>query len=179
MRGLRLPVIIVVFVAILALTLIGDHLLYNRRVATPLTHALKELAGVTDAWLDGRGQMAHLYITPNGEVTLGRLYPELLRIVEEYLGSDGEERLRLVDTRTPFLERVYQEMRFGIEEAIATGQFRALPRDLEDIARKHHVEQHLVEIDSRNVYLHLLHDGASLYAVIQRPPYTVGTAPFR
>lgn len=122
MQGLKIPIIILVFIGVLGLAVFGDSVVHGKRVVTPLEDALRSQPGVVGARVDGRGANAEVFVELSEDADLIKLYPKMTSSLREYLGAEAD-RLHLVDSRTDFLDDAYQRMRFPIEEAIVTGQF--------------------------------------------------------
>lgn len=168
MRALRIPVIFLVFLLVFGVLFLGDHLVYERRVVNPLLNELEAVQGVAAVELAGRGDMLRVRVTPDEDVDLVRLYNELADATRKHLGARSEEIIELVDTRIPLLEQAYQEMRFAIEEAVATGRFTRLTDAIRMTAETYDLDNHAVYIDSDRIYLELESDRHRLLAVIAR-----------
>lgn len=168
MRSWRIAVILLIFVISSGFFFLGDHLVYERRVVGPLLADLRALPGVEQAAIEGRGDAMRVLVTPGDEVEILALYTSLAEVTRKHLGAHSEELIELVDTRTPLLEKAYQQMRFAVEEAVATGRFTQLTASVGHTAELYGLDGHAIYIDAERIYLELEDDLDRLLAVIPR-----------
>ena len=97
----------------------------------------------------------------------------MLETTTARLGAGAEKSIELLDTRTPLLEEVYEQLRFAIEEAVATGRFTRLTASVGEAAQAFGLDRHAIYIDAERIYLELETDRHRLLAVIRhRGPRT-------
>lgn len=167
MQGLRIPVIIVIFVSVLGLAILTESLVHGRQVTSPLVSTLQTVPGVTDARVDGRGKSTAVHVHLADGIDLITVFPQLIAIKERYLGP-GMGNLHVSDARNEKLTRVYYDLRFQIEEALATGHFTRMASEVAEAALMYSLTDHHIFMDSDNVYLQLHQGEAYLYEVVPR-----------
>ncbi|MDU4960227.1 MAG: hypothetical protein E6X17_06150 [Sporomusaceae bacterium] len=156
---------IAALVATMLLLFAGQAIWYTFAVAKPLDTAFAELDGV-QAVVRLEKDPVVLQVTLARAANIQATYTGLEEQAKEILGKAPFE-LRIEDNRTPELTRLYQELQFPIQEAIATGRFGDLPGRIRQSCDAAAVTG-AVYVDARYVYLQLAKEGAELYSVIPR-----------
>lgn len=168
MQGLRIPVVVLVFVGALGLALLLQQVFYSRQVTAPLVTDLETVDGVAAVVLesDGGGTRVEVVLEPN--VDLSGAYPKLMNLAMRRLG-DNLTALHIQDGRDEHLEEAYYRLHFAIEESIVTGRFRALASTFEEIAGEMGLAHHRIVVGSDSIFVELRAGDAYLYEVIRRP----------
>lgn len=166
-QGLKIPVIAAVFITVLGLAFFTESFVYGRQVTKPLAAELRAVPGVRGVVVEGRGARTTVSLHLEDDVELVVLYPTVQGIVGRYLGSQDIQP-RIVDERDEGLTRLYYELRFEIEEALATGYFTRMAAAVRDMVEEAGLRDYRLYMDSDNVYVQLHRGSAYLYEVIPR-----------
>lgn len=178
--GLRMQVVGLTFLVVLGVALAAGQLLYERRVRSPLEEVLLQVDGVEAVTVEPGGSMravgpTHIRVRLSPDADLERAYGAVARAAADNLGS-RLGRIELEDARSPELEETLREMRFAVEEAVATGSFQQMADTLRAVAAARSLDHFRVSVDRQFVYLTLARDGAYLHELVARTPYTAGGA---
>lgn len=161
-------IIFLSFLLSLLLFFLIDHVVYERLVVGPLRAELSALPGIDSVTVSGRGDSLRVIVTPEDDAPLAALYADVLETTTARLGAGAEKSIELLDTRTPLLEEVYEQLRFAIEEAVATGRFTRLTASVGEVSQAFGLDRHAIYIDAERIYLELETDRHRLLAVIPR-----------
>ena len=178
--GLRMQVVGLTFLVVLGVALAAGQLLYERRVRSPLEQVLLQVDGVEAVTVEPGGSMravgpTHIRVRLSPDADLERAYGAVARAAADNLGS-RLGRIELEDARSPELEETLREMRFAVEEAVATGSFQQMADTLRAVAAARSLDHFRVSVDRQFVYLTLARDGAYLHELVARAPYGPGGA---
>lgn len=169
LQGLRIPVIILVFISALGLAILSESLVHGNQVTNPLVADLQSVAGVSQATVEGRGNKTKVNVYLEDGIDLISVYPNITALVERYLGPNTGH-LYLTDGRDANLTDMYHALRFQIEEGLATGHFTRMASEVAAAAEGAGISTHRIYMDSQNVYVQLHDDTAYLYEVVPRYP---------
>ncbi|NLG84764.1 MAG: hypothetical protein GX493_09225 [Firmicutes bacterium] len=166
--GLRLGPVFVVFALALAVLLAGQSLLRYLGFRRPLTRELSAIRGIKGF---------SLRETPDGltvEVTIDRV-DDLEATAEEVLSVVSARARRPVAAlvfrdRREGLGEAYYELRFTLEEAVATGGYGKLRPELARLAEKYGLTKARVYPGRDFLYVQLERGGAYLYEALPRNP---------
>jgi len=166
-RQFRLGLALVVFAVTIILLIGGQGLAKSVRVDRPLARELDSIAGVLDHALAQGTDGAHL------ELTLARV-PDLEQTITRVLAAVAERQEEpvvevVIHDHRQGLGAAYYDLRFGLEEAMATGRYTALQKDLHRLARQYHLDRALAYLGQGFVYVQLEQGSAYLYQVLPRP----------
>ena len=167
LRGLRPGLITVAFAMALAGLIGGWSLAHNLQVEKPLAGQLKALPGVRNYRItpaaDGEQRL---------ELSLERV-PDLEQLMDRVAATIGKYQkapigeIVIHDARAG-LEQVYYQLRFSLEEAMATGRYTRLRSDLGDLSRRFGLHRAQVYLGQRFVYVQLEKGPKYLYEVLPR-----------
>lgn len=168
LQGLRIPVILAIFVGSLGLALLGQQMLYGKQVTSPLIQDLEAYEGVSSVEVksDKEGR-AEVWIALTDDVDLLRVYPEWESLAASRLGNEFAG-LRISDNRNEQLSQAFHQLHFSVAEAVMTGRFRELQEDAARIAAAWGLDAYRLDIDSARVYVQLKLDDAHLVEVVPR-----------
>lgn len=184
--GMRVSIILLVFVLALGGFVTGRHLFFQQQVRAPLQERLTAIPGVQGVvLLTPSGLRQGVPVDVRVSLAPGVDLPETYGLIQRELASGlGRNlgRVELVDQRDRVLTEALKEMQFALEEGIATGTFRLMAREVEEVARRHQVDELDLDMDRHFVYVSLQRDGAYLYHVVPRSQEgplleTAGAAP--
>ena len=166
-RQFHLGLALIVAVAVLAALLGGQGLAKTLRVDRPLSSELRAIDGVRQYTLGNVAEGLRL------DLTLGRV-PDLEQTMVKILASIAERRREPVAEieirdRRQGLTGVYYDLRFSLEEALATGRYSTLRGDLEELASRHHLDRARIYLGQRFIYVQLEKGSAHLYQALPRP----------
>lgn len=170
--GMRVSIIILVFFLALGAFLGGRYWFLEQRVRSPLQEQLAAIPGVEEAELVAssglwQGAPVDVRIKLARGVDLPQTYGLIQRELAAGLGPNLGD-VELLDQRDPVLADALREMQFALEEGIATGAFRQMAREVEEVARRFQVDDLDLNIDRHFVYLSLQRGEAYLYHVVPR-----------
>ncbi len=147
--------------------LFGGYYLYEQNtVKAPLEQALAEAPGVKAFTLTRDGAVTRLDVELAWVDSLADTYAALDATAGRLLGQGYA--LRLIDRRDPFLERVYHQAHFALQEGIYTGRFTDMARSVDEIMAQNGVEEYRLTVTERHVFLQIKKGRAYLYEVIPR-----------
>jgi hypothetical protein len=164
----RISTIVAAMLITLALLLGGQHLYNKYLVNDSLDRQIARVAAVEELRVARDEKPPAVYIHIPHVQDLQTDYRELTEIIRKRLGSDY--RVVLLDNRTSELQSLYEQCSFAIQEAITTGNFQAMQKEVSRLAAASNVQNSL-SVDSYNVYLELRDERDSssyLYEVIPR-----------
>ncbi len=154
-------------VVALAVLLGGQGLAKTMRVDRPLARELSSIDGVRRYALEDGAEGIRL------ELTLGRV-PDLEQTIAKVLAAVGERRrepvaeIAIRDQRQG-LNGVYYDLRFSLEEALATGRYTALRGDLDRLASRYRLDRARIYLGRQFIYVQLEKGPAYLYQALPRP----------
>jgi hypothetical protein len=172
-RGIRVEIILIFFLAILGLLFSGQQLFYRWQVLRPLEESFRDVAGVEEVNIERRQGQLYLEFQVAPVENLRTTYLDLVGVGRELLG-DRKVTVYIKDTRDPFLSEVFYDMHFTIAEGIATGRFARMAGELEALVERAGLEKGRFYVDEDNVYVQLTKDDAYLYEIIPRTPTLAG-----
>ncbi|MGE5529695.1 MAG: hypothetical protein ACM3X6_11225 [Patescibacteria group bacterium] len=166
-RQIRLGLALVVFVLTLALLIGGQGLARALRVSRPLAQEMKAIPGLRGYKLGAAAGGGRLMLD------LARV-PDLERAAERALAAvEGRQKEQITELafgdRRQGLQEAYYELRFSLEECMATGRYTLLLRDLESLADRHGLSRARVYPGRRFIYVQLEKGRAYLYEALPRP----------
>lgn len=167
LQGLRIPVIIAVFVGSLGLALLGQQVLYGKHVMSPLIQELEAFEGVASAEIAPFRGKSEVLISLDQSVDLLQVYPEWEQLAITRLGDDFGG-IRIMDRRDEHLSEAYYQLHFGIAEAVMTGGFRELQEEAAEIASTWGLDRYRIDIDAARVYVQLERGDAYLVEIVPR-----------
>lgn len=167
LQGLRIPVIVAVFVGSLGLALLGQQVLYGKQVTSPLIQELEAYEGVASVGVTSDKGRSEVWISLHDGVNLLQVYPEWELLATARLGDDFGG-IRIIDRRDEQLSEAYYQLHFGVAEAVMTGGFRELNEEAAQIATAWGLDNYRIDIDSARVYVQLERGDAYLVEIVPR-----------
>lgn len=161
-------VLIAVFVTFSVLG--ASQMLWQKfAVARPLDAALQGIDGVTKVVRESgsrKDDIVKVQVSLKNAANLQKTYTELADGITAVIGS---RRIQIIlsDSRNAELESFYYSVQPNLQEAMATGKFTVMVKQLEEQAAPRGIKAQ-VFIDNRNIYLQLVKDEAELYQVVPR-----------
>lgn len=164
--------IAIFFVILLGGALTAGSVVYERGVRSPLEEDLLSLPGVEAASVEPDGGWrsvapSALRVRLGTDADLEELYPRIEERVRAAVGSRAVP-LILEDRRTPALADALAEMKFAVEEALATGAFRGMVEELDAIGAARGLDDVQIGIDRRFLYITLHQGDAYLHHIVPR-----------
>lgn len=168
MGGKKLDIrIIVAVVAVSFLIVTMGQFLYQKfYINTPLTEELRQVQGVNDVKIEEINGKKNIAISLGRIDNLQNSYLMMGEIVKKKEGNTG--KLVILDNPSSYMEDVYREMNFSIQDAIVNGSFADMYDDLEKVAKEKNLRDWTIYIDQDNIYLQIQDQDNYLYRVIPR-----------
>ena len=166
---LNLPVVFLAFFLSLAL-LCGGFWLYNEFVIVrPLEQELSALPQVRQVWL---GKNNDRFVIKLELVSVENLKDALGEIKETISLASGQYVLQIKDRRNDYLEELWRQGQFAVEEAAVLGNLTEMHSSLQKEWRRAGLDRWLIEMDRENLYIQLQQGQFYLYEVVPRQqPY--------
>lgn len=175
-NGLKIEVIVAVFVALTTLVFSAQWLVDHYQVERPLLEAAGRVDGVQAVQLLSEGGRMDLVVTMGKAKDFRLSYRELVRLLDAAYGP-AAGRVSVRDSRNERLERAYYEMHFDLQEALSTGRYSELRRATEEKAQALKVSPPRIWVEDGRIYLTLSDRNQVLYEVIERAPVGPATNP--
>jgi len=167
-RNLRIPIVIAVFVAVLAGGLGLRHIYLEKRVIDPLIQATGALPGVAWTKIVDRGDGSkELWMALQKGAELDEAYPEVEALARASLGS-SLRGVVVVDNPNPRLQEVYHRIHYTVHEALLTGRFAWMADEIEQALRSEEGITHRVVVGDRHLFVQLQEGDAELLRVLPR-----------
>lgn len=166
-KDIRIIVALLVMIGTFTV-LVGGNFIYQRYfVQQPLAALLAQNSDVHNLQIEQEADRVVITVELGEVKNLQDTYRELEEMVRKHMGSKNWE-LRIIDTRTPNLERVWHASQFALYEAIVQGNFTHMARVVDGLAKGAGLDRYGLYIDENYLYLQL-HQGQNfLYAVLPR-----------
>lgn len=163
----RIPTIVAAMLITLLLLLGGQWLYEKYYVKDGLDRQIANVAAVESLTVAKDENPPSVYVRFSHVQDLQTDYQGLTDVIRKQLGPNY--KVVLMDNRTPKLQSLYEQCSFAIQEAIATGNYQAMQKEVAQIAADNKAQSHM-SVDSNNVYLELRdqQDTGYLYEVIPR-----------
>jgi hypothetical protein len=167
LQQIRITTIIIAMLVTLGLLLGGQQLYERYLVRDGLERSVAAVAAADAIRVAKDEKPPAVYIRLSHVDDLQSVYQGLSEVIRNQLGPGY--RLVLQDDRTPQLQSLYEQCSFPIQQGIATGNFQAMKKGVEQLAAAAAVNCS-ISVDSDNVYLELRdrNDTACLYQIIPR-----------
>lgn len=167
-QGVRVPIVVLAFVAGLAM-LFGLQQVYNySRVDQPLARFYSAREEVTRFRVDELGDRVVVRLTLGPVANLRETYKRL----EEGTRGVLDNRpfvLEVQDNRDDRLVEDYYRLHFILQEGLATGRFTEMSAAFAEAARGLGIDEARVFVDSERLYVQLRRGGRYLYELVPRP----------
>lgn len=167
LQGIRWSALAAALLVTLGLLLGGSYLVRQRTVDQPLFKLYKGTQEVKDVHIERAPDGLNIQLTLGSVDDLQKTYHRLDEATRA-LVSDQPYRLAIKDERNPRLEEDFYRLHFGIQEAIATGNFTKLAANLDKDAQTMGLDRYRVFVDSRSVFVQLQGHGGYLYEILPR-----------
>lgn len=168
MRDLKLPVVIAVFLAVVAAGLGARHVYYQKRVIDPLADDAHALPGVESVEVVARGDgLRDVWIDLAPGARVDEVYPQVEALAAAKLRA-AFGRVVIRDDPSPRLEELYHRLHFAVQEGISTGLFNRMAEAIEEELQGEPGVAHRVYVGDRHVFVHLRDESGELYRVIPR-----------
>lgn len=164
--GLRLPVIIIILLASLAILLSGQWVYRQFSLTEPLDRELKGNADIKSFQVDSRKNVLDVIVSFNDNANLMDAYQGVYGDLKKVLG-DRKFHLAVQDNRDDVLKKVLYKSQFVIYQAVAQGSFQDMAGFIEREAGEANVSAEIY-IDYDYIYLRMKHEGHILDQVISR-----------
>lgn len=156
----RLTLISVVGLLVFSL-LFGGQFLYKKNwVDKSIQEQSRQIPGVISATV----------VQENGQQVLNvatKQIPDLHQAAGDLLNLAGGRPVRLLDTRTPKLEQLLNQMQFALQEGVVRGNFTEMAQSVKEQAEAAGVKLELT-MDSDYIYLELNDLDGQLVTVLER-----------
>lgn len=176
-RDLKLPVVIAVFLVVVALGVGLQHVYYQKRVIAPLADDAHAIVGVESVNVVTRGDgLKDVWVDLHPEARIEEVYPQIEDLAASSLrGMFG--RVVVNDNPGTRLREIYHQIHFSVQEGISTGLFAHMAEEIDRQLENEEGVAHRVYVGDRYVYVHLKDENGDLYEVIPRPSGLVASAP--
>lgn len=166
-RGYRIWLIALAFAVTLGVLFGGQYVIRRERVTRPLYRHFQDIPGVQGFRVEERKGISHLYIRLGPVDNLQEVYLELEKRALEIM-DPGSFEMHLEDRRDGDLEEAYYRLHYYLQEALATGRFSTMAREVERETAG--LDRHRLYVDQRYIFLQLHRGDKYLYAVVPRVP---------
>ena len=166
MGNLKIPVIIIVFIVTLAMLLLGQHFIFQRRALNSLEAQFADLSGIDSVSIQSGPEGLSLAPHIGHGVGLKSTYDELLVLAKQ--AGIPPHRITLQDDRGPILSHVLYNIHYAIAQGIATGQFQSMAQAVQGELVTHGIENGEIWVDKEFVYLEMHYGSEHLYQVFSR-----------
>ncbi|HLS90451.1 MAG TPA: hypothetical protein VK101_04305 [Limnochordia bacterium] len=168
MRDLRLPVVVAVFLAVVAAGIGLRELYYQKRVIDPFSASAQAIGGVAAVELFPRGDGSNdVLLTLEPGAKIEEVYPQVEALARSILrGAYG--RVVVKDDPTPRLVAAYHEIHFSVQQGISTGLFAEMAADIERRLQGEEGLAYRLAVGERHVFVHLTDGEGELYRVVPR-----------
>lgn len=163
---LNVKLIVGVVIASLLLVVVGQFAYYKLYLNAPLAEELKKVPGISKVKIEDNNGQSTVEITLKKIDNLQNSYVEINKIVTEKAGKNMQ--INIQDKTNNFLENVYRQMNFSIQEAIVQGNFADMYIRLGEIAKENKIKDWNLYIDKDNIYLQIMDKDDYLYRVVPR-----------
>lgn len=156
----RIALISIVGILVFGLLISGQLVYKNKWVNGTLTQESQKIQGVMSAEIISNDGQSEILVQTHQIDNLQKVSLQLQKI-------SGMRPIRLIDKRTPELERIFQQMQIPIQEGIERGNFTQMEQTLKQLADNTGVNMSLA-MDSAAIYLTLAKQEGQLVAVLER-----------
>lgn len=168
MRDLKLPVVIAVFLVVVAAGVGVQQIYYQKRVIDPLSDDAHAIEGVESVQLVSRGDgLKDVWITLEPGARIEEVYPQVEMLANANLRASFG-RVVVQDNRNPRLSEAYHRIHFAVQQGISTGLFAHMAEEIDRQLREEEGIIHRVYVGDRHVFVHLHDDEGDLYQVVPR-----------
>jgi hypothetical protein len=166
LKGLRIPVIIVIAILSLILLTGGQWAYQEFSVQRPFIEKVTNLPNVISVELDHNNNPSRL------EVKLGSAGGTVETVTQLSKIASGTYNkavvLRLIDQRNDELSEILEASQFYIYEALSNGNYSAMYSNIENLANQFQIDQWNLSMNNQHIYLELFKGPNYLYEVIPR-----------
>ncbi len=163
-KGLRLKIVLLVFMVTLVVALSIQYLSYEKRVIEPIVRVFSEIEGVNEIEANRQRSGIKLIISLDNLIRFEQVMQEILAQAEEF---GLLSQIEFKDNANDKLEKVYHAMHYAIWQAVEKGDFSQMGVIASDIAKENNVEQNIY-IEHDYVFVQLLDKDNYFYQIIGR-----------
>ncbi|MEW6661170.1 MAG: hypothetical protein ACOY9Y_03585 [Bacillota bacterium] len=169
LKGLRLPIIVIIFLVSLSLLLGGQWIYQKKHVQGNLIEQLNNIDGVYSSIIDKSNKHTQIKIHLGEVNDLRHVYMQVTSVAAAHLKSE-EFTLEIVDQPNQQLKSLWEVSHLSIYQSLAQAQFDEIDRKISIEAKKHDNIKYKVQMDWDNIYVQLHAEGDYLYRIIPRLP---------
>lgn len=174
MKWRPLPTVITALIT--GTVLFGGWFIYQQvAVKSPLMDELMEIEGIENVVAEFTNETVHLELTLAQDANLR----EVMGSIEDRMERFEERQLKIDfnHTSSPQLDEWWSGVLFEIAEAMDQHNYSTIPEILSQHQSELSGMSAAAEMDDQNVYIRLVHDGASKFIVLPRTPAMMGVWP--
>ncbi len=165
--GLKISVVVVIFVLTLSVLVFGQRLVYRYSTQGPLQAGFDRIDAIEDFEIVHKGREIYVQVMLKETDNLLDVYKQIYWLSNEHIGKDFAGII-IKDKRDEALKEIYYAIHFDIQEAIATGRFSHMAQEIEKKSSDLEVDKSAIYIENDKIFLQL-HKGENyLYEVIHR-----------
>jgi len=168
MRGLKIPIALGVFVAVVLIGVAARSVYYKNQVLDPMTHQASEISGVEGVRVseafDGRKDV---YVQFGPKAPIEEAFPKVAGLARATFGA-SLGRVIPEDRRSTELEQVYHDIHFHVHEGISTGMFSQMASDVARELADSGIDRHRVFVGDHFVFVQLYDGEHYLFEVVPR-----------
>ncbi|MFW5962612.1 MAG: hypothetical protein ACOCQR_03250 [bacterium] len=131
-------------------------------IEKPIEQDIAKIKGVEEVSLENKKNQINIEMTLNPNLDLYNTYDKIEKIAKEKVSKENFI-VKFVNKENQFLEDIYHEMHYAIYEGIYTKKFVIMQERLEEIVRKHKIDNLNLWVDDKRVLLQLDHNDKSYY----------------
>lgn len=166
-QGLRIPIIILVFIVALGTAVGAQQLFYRQQIVNPLQQEFLAIKGVQSVRLVKNGPLTDVHLKMGRVSDLESTYEAIQSAAKRGL-TDRVGAVVLEDQRTQVLSEAYYQLHFAVQEAIATGHFTALADRLQELSAQYPFDVYRAIVADDHISIQLEHDKGYLYQIVPR-----------
>lgn len=168
MKKLKLPVVIVVFFAVIAVGIGVRHVYYQTRIIDPLADDARATLGVESVEVVAKSDgLMEVWVELAPGTPIEEVYPRIETMAAAKLRT-ALDRVVIRDEPSPRLLEIYHRMHFAVQEGISTGLYARMAEAIDELLQEEDGVEQRVYVGDRHVFVHLREGESDLYRVIPR-----------
>ncbi|MHB1418778.1 MAG: hypothetical protein ACYCX4_04200 [Bacillota bacterium] len=170
-KGLHLPLVVILALLTLALLLGGQRLYVKKYKEQPLQQKMAAVETVKQVKMERTSQGTKFMVQLGPVSDLQKTY---LALMDASMTDGQPAELVIKDHPSPKLEKVWYNSQFAVYQAVTQGDFTNMSQVVAKEAKDAGLAKFKVYVDEQRVYLQLAEQGNYLYRVIPRNGTQVG-----
>lgn len=166
-KGYKIIIIITALLVTLGVFFFAEHYFFEYRVEKPLIEAISDLSEVEEVVISEQRDMMVVQIELGWVDNIKRSHKKIEEIIIDY--TDNENFIiEINDNRNNDLEIAYNNMHYGLYEALITSEFTMLKEYVENqISSEEDNIEYSLFVDKERIYLQLKKGDHYLYKILK------------